>query len=96
MIQNTYLNGISLKINKGDRIAIIGQSGSGQIYLSLLIGLIPPSSGQIIINGINIGEFREADISVIGEIKYPLFLKEFIYLKHLSKKILPLALKKIK
>ncbi len=58
------LHGISLKINKGDRIAIIGESGSGKSTLvDLLIGLIPPSSGQIIVNGINISECSEANIA---------------------------------
>ena len=58
------LNGVSLKINKGDRIAIIGDSGSGKSTLvDLLIGLIPPSSGHIVINGIKIGECSEADIA---------------------------------
>ena len=57
-------NGISLKINKGDRIAIIGQSGSGKSTLvDLLIGLIPPSSGKIFANGMDIVEFREADLA---------------------------------
>ena len=55
---------MSLKIDKGDRIAIIGESGSGKSTLvDLLIGLIPPSLGQLIINGINIGECTEADIA---------------------------------
>ena len=58
------LSGLCLKIKKGDRIAIIGESGSGKSTLvDLLIGLIPPSLGQIIINGINIGECSEADIA---------------------------------
>ncbi len=58
------LNGVCLKINKGDRVAIIGESGSGKSTLvDLLIGLVLPSSGHIIINGINIGECSEADIA---------------------------------
>ena len=57
-------SGVSLKISKGDRIAIIGESGSGKSTLvDLLIGLIPPSSGKILANGINIGECREAEIA---------------------------------
>ncbi len=58
------LDGLCLKIKKGDRIAIIGESGSGKSTLvDLLMGLITPSLGQIIINGINISECGEADIA---------------------------------
>ena len=57
-------SGVSLKINKGDRIAIIGESGSGKSTLvDLMIGLIPPSSGEILANGINIGLCKGADIA---------------------------------
>lgn len=57
------LSGVSLKVDKGDRIAIIGESGCGKSTLiDLLIGLIPPLSGQILVNGINISECSEDDI----------------------------------
>lgn len=46
------INGISLKINKGDSIAIIGKSGSGKTtLLDIIMGLIKPESGEIIIDG---------------------------------------------
>jgi ATP-binding cassette subfamily B protein len=57
-------SGVSLKINKGDCIAIIGESGSGKSTLvDLMIGLIPPSSGEILANGINIGECKGPEIA---------------------------------
>ena len=57
-------SGVSLKINKGDCIAIIGESGSGKSTLvDLMIGLIPPSSGEILANGIKIGECKGPEIA---------------------------------
>ena len=43
---------ISLNINKGERIGIIGKTGSGKTTLTdLLLGLLYPSKGQIFIDG---------------------------------------------
>jgi len=56
-------NGINLKINKGDKIAIIGESGSGKSTLvDLLMGLIPPISGDIFINNYDINHCMHKDI----------------------------------
>ena len=43
---------INLTINKGDRLGIIGKTGSGKSTLvDLIMGLLTPDSGQIIIDG---------------------------------------------
>jgi ABC-type bacteriocin/lantibiotic exporter with double-glycine peptidase domain len=45
------LNNISLEINAGDSIAIVGRSGSGKsTLLDLLSGILVPSSGDIYLN----------------------------------------------
>ena len=49
---NYILRDISLNINKGERIGIIGKTGSGKTTLTdLLLGLLYPSKGQIFIDG---------------------------------------------
>ena len=49
------LKGVSLNIREGESIAIMGQSGSGKSTLLSIIGALnPPTSGQIIIDGIDI------------------------------------------
>ena len=54
------LKGISLSINKGETIAIIGGSGSGKsTLLRLMIGLDRPTSGEIYIGGDNITAMNE-------------------------------------
>ncbi len=58
------LNNINLTIADGETLAIIGGSGSGKsTLLRLMIGLIKPSSGNIFIDGEDIGKFSEEEMT---------------------------------
>ena len=49
------LNGISLSVNRGETLAVLGRSGTGKsVLLRLIIGLEAPDSGSISIYGLNI------------------------------------------
>ena len=49
------LEDINLTINKGDKIGIVGETGSGKTTLiNLLVGLINPTKGEIMIDGANL------------------------------------------
>lgn len=51
------LNNISFEIEKGDFIGIIGLSGSGKTTLAdIFMGLLPPDSGEIYVDGIQLTE----------------------------------------
>ncbi len=53
------LEGINLKISKGQKVAFVGESGSGKTTLSkLLLHLYKPEKGDILINGNNIEDIR--------------------------------------
>jgi ATP-binding cassette subfamily B protein len=53
------LEGINLKIEKGQKIAFVGESGSGKTTLSkLLLHLYAPEKGDILINGNNIEDIQ--------------------------------------
>ena len=46
------VNNINFEINKGDKICIMGKSGSGKsTILSMMVNLLKPSSGKIFLNG---------------------------------------------
>ncbi len=54
----TIATHINLKLKKGELIALIGANGIGKsTLLRTLIGIQPPLSGNIILNGININEY---------------------------------------
>lgn len=58
----TALNNLNLSIDKGSFVSIIGPSGSGKSTLLNMLGALDnPDSGEIIIDGINIG--AEKDLS---------------------------------
>ena len=49
---NHVLKGVSLKVEKGKSLAIIGGSGTGKsITLKSILGLVKPDSGEILIDG---------------------------------------------
>lgn len=52
--ENPAIDNMSLRINKGERIAIVGVNGAGKSTLvKLICGLFIPNEGQILINGID-------------------------------------------
>ena len=60
------LKNINLTINDGETLAIIGGSGSGKsTLLRLLIGLIRPTSGQILIGRQDIARLSEKELDKI-------------------------------
>ena len=56
------LKNISLKINEGEFVAIAGHTGSGKSTLMQHInGLIKPSEGSVIVDGVNINEKKSKE-----------------------------------
>jgi len=48
----TAVAGVSLKVERGEVFALVGESGSGKTTLAkMLLGLLPPTSGEILIGG---------------------------------------------
>lgn len=59
----TVIDDVSLTINKGEWVTILGHNGSGKSTLSkLLIGLLRPRSGTITVDGLTLSEKTVYDI----------------------------------
>lgn len=60
------LHGISLEVEEGEFVSIVGPSGSGKSTLMNMIGVLDrPTSGDYILDGINIGEADDSELSKI-------------------------------
>src|SRR2546425_3897746 len=60
----TALEHIDLRIEKGQVVSIVGPSGSGKsTLLNLIGGLDPPTSGEIRIDGENLSELSDDDLT---------------------------------
>jgi phospholipid/cholesterol/gamma-HCH transport system ATP-binding protein len=59
--KNHVLQGLSLKIEKGQSIVVIGGSGTGKsVLLKSVLGLITPDSGKILVGDDNVVEMSES------------------------------------
>jgi putative ABC transport system ATP-binding protein len=64
MVKVHALRGVNLKVRNGEMVSIIGPSGSGKsTVLNLLGALDRPTSGKIIIDGINIARLKDDALS---------------------------------
>ena len=62
------LNGVNLKIEKGEFAFIVGDSGSGKSTLiRLLLKELDPTSGSIIVNGQNLNTSETQEDSTVPE-----------------------------
>ena len=60
------LNGVSLTIEDGEFVSIMGESGSGKsTLLSIMGGFLMPDCGQVLWNGENIHNFSESKMSAL-------------------------------
>lgn len=60
------VNNVSLHVEKGDFISIVGYSGSGKsTLLNLISGLLTPTSGSILFQGADINKLKDKQISDI-------------------------------
>lgn len=79
------ISGINLKINPGEKVAIVGINGSGKSTLSkLLLGEFEPTKGEVLIGGVSSKKLKEPEIydkrSQVSQFfnRYEMSLKENI------------------
>lgn len=62
--RQVILKDISVKINRGETVAIIGESGCGKtMFLKALVGLLAPTSGNVIFDGQDINQLDDRDMT---------------------------------
>lgn len=94
----TALDGVSMDIDAGEFVAIMGPSGSGKsTLLSILGAMNPPSSGRLLVDGIEVyklSQERQADLrrEYIGFVFQQLEL--IPYLNAIENVMVPLAIMK--
>ena len=58
------VDGVSFEIDKGEFVIIAGTSGAGKsTVLNLLGGMDTPSSGDLIVDGVNISQFNKKQLT---------------------------------
>ncbi len=61
--QNVIFDDLTLDIERGETLVVLGGSGSGKsVMLKLLIGLLQPDAGKIIVHGENIVGWNEQQL----------------------------------
>lgn len=79
------LNGISLEIEEGESIAIVGTSGAGKsTLLNVLSGLEKVTSGSILLKGQSLSELKEHQLSDIRLCKFGFVFQAFHLISSLS------------
>lgn len=79
------LKNLNLAVNKGDRVGILGQSGSGKsTFLSLMSGLDSPDSGDIIINGVSTTQLSEKDWTQFRAKNISIVFQQYHLVGHLT------------
>ena len=90
------LKNVNFSVEKGEYVAIMGESGSGKTtLLNIIASLDKPSSGQIILNGKNVGEIKDKDLAAFRRDNLGFVFQDFNLLDTFSLKdniFLPLVL----
>ena len=94
--KTTVLNGISLTVNEGEFISIMGPSGAGKTtLLNLLSTLDKPTKGEIILDGIDVTKLKNKQLSNVRRENIGFIFQDYSLLDNMNLMdniALPLAL----
>lgn len=73
--EKRVLNKLSLKINKGEAVGFMGESGAGKTTLSdVILGLYRPQEGRVLVDGVDIYSVPEQWAHLVGYVPQSVFL----------------------
>ncbi len=79
------LRGVSAKIESGEFVAIMGPSGSGKsTLLTILGGVESPSSGQVLLEGIDLANISEDERTILRRRRLGFIFQSFNLLPNLT------------
>ncbi len=79
------LNGVSIKIQEGEFVSIIGKSGSGKSTLMHIIGLLDtPTTGEVILQDKNVVSYSEPKLAQVRNKEIGFIFQSFNLLKRTS------------
>jgi putative ABC transport system ATP-binding protein len=79
------LKGVSLKIPKGELVSVVGPSGSGKsTFLNLIGALDPPTSGHVIIDGIDLKKLDEDKLALLRNLRMGFVYQSFNLIQRLT------------
>ena len=72
------LKGISLQVERGEFVAIVGPSGSGKsTLLGIIAGLDNPTGGQVFVDGVDVTKMGEAKLAAVRNQKIGMVFQAF-------------------
>jgi putative ABC transport system ATP-binding protein len=72
------LKGISLRVEHGELVAIVGPSGSGKsTLLGIIAGLDSPTSGRVLVDGVDITKMSEGKLAAVRNQKIGMVFQAF-------------------
>jgi len=79
------LDGVTLSIESGEFVAVVGRSGSGKTTLLDLLGLlVRPTSGRILIDGVDTGTLKDGERATMRGERIGFIFQEFNLLPTLN------------
>ncbi|MBQ4220023.1 MAG: ABC transporter ATP-binding protein [Butyrivibrio sp.] len=83
--ERNVLNEVSLSVERGHFIAVLGHSGSGKsTLLNVLSTILTPSSGEVFYNGKNITRFSKGEIANLRRDKIGFVFQHYMLLPNLT------------